>query len=72
MVDFSKGEVALYFPEMKALLHECKFSNCTHVHEPGCAVKAAISDNHIHPQRYKSYLNILNGREMDVEPWELK
>lgn len=72
MVDFSKDEVALFFPEMKALLHECKFSNCTHVHEPGCAVKTAVSEHHIHPQRYKSYLNILSGKEMDIEPWELK
>ncbi|MDR0437145.1 MAG: ribosome small subunit-dependent GTPase A [Bacteroidales bacterium] len=72
MVDFSKDEVALYFPEMKALLHECKFSNCTHVHEPGCAVKTAVSEHYIHPQRYKSYLNILSGKEMDIEAWELK
>jgi ribosome biogenesis GTPase len=72
MVDFSKDEVALYFPEMKALLHQCKFSNCTHVHEPGCAVKTAVSEHHIHPQRYKSYLNILSGREMEIEAWELK
>ena len=72
MVDFSKEEVALYFPEMKALLHQCKFSNCTHVHEPGCAVKTAVSEHLIHPQRYKSYLNILSGKEMDIEPWELK
>ncbi|MCL2028337.1 MAG: ribosome small subunit-dependent GTPase A [Bacteroidales bacterium] len=72
MVDFSKDEVALYFPEMKALLHNCKFSNCTHVHEPGCAVKSAVSEGRIHSQRYKSYLNILSGKEMDIEPWELK
>ncbi len=72
MVDFSKDEVALYFPEMKALLHQCKFFNCTHVHEPGCAVKTAVSEHRIHSQRYKSYLNILNGKEMDVEAWELK
>jgi len=72
MVDFSKEEVALFFPEMKALLHKCKFSNCTHVHEPECAVKTAVSEHHIHPQRYKSYLNILNGKEMEIEAWELK
>ena len=72
MVDFAKEEVALFFPEMKALLHQCKFSNCTHVHEPGCAVKAAVSEHRIHPQRYKSYLNILSGREMEIEAWELK
>jgi len=72
MVDFSKSEVALFFPEMKALLHECKFANCTHVHEPGCAVKLAVSEHRVHPQRYKSYLNILSGKEMNIEPWELK
>ncbi|MCL2413299.1 MAG: ribosome small subunit-dependent GTPase A [Bacteroidales bacterium] len=72
MVDFSKNEVALFFPEMKALLEHCKFANCTHVHEPGCAVKSAVSEHRVHPQRYKSYLNILNGKEMEIEPWELK
>jgi len=72
MVDFSKSEVALFFPEMKALLHACKFANCTHVHEPGCAVKLAVSEHRVHPQRYKSYLNILSGKEMNIEPWELK
>jgi ribosome biogenesis GTPase len=72
MVDFSKDEVALYFPEMKALLHQCRFTSCTHVHEPECAVKTAVSEHRIHPQRYKSYLNILSGKEMAVEAWELK
>ena len=72
MVDFSKDEVHLYFPEMRRFENSCKFHNCTHVHEPGCAVKKALEDGLIYPQRYKSYLNILNGEEMDTEAWALK
>ena len=72
MFDFKKEEIALFFPEMKKKLPKCKYSNCMHVHEPNCAVKNGVETQSIHHQRYKSYLNILNGREMDIEPWELK
>ena len=64
MVQFTKDELALYFPEMKELLPHCRFSNCTHEHEPGCAVKAAVNEGRIAPIRYKSYLNILHGEEV--------
>jgi ribosome biogenesis GTPase len=40
-------------------LHNCKFNNCTHVHEPGCAVLKALENGEIHPERYKNYLQIL-------------
>ncbi len=64
MVDFSKEELSLFFPEMRALANQCKFDNCTHEHEPQCAVKKAVEENKIYLQRYKSYLNILHGEEM--------
>ena len=64
MVQFTKDELALYFPEMKELLPHCRFSNCTHEHEPGCAVKEAVEKGLVSSLRYRSYLNILHGEEV--------
>lgn len=66
MVQFQKDELALYFPEMHQLLSHCKFSNCTHEHEPGCAVKEAVEKGEISEIRYNSYLNILHGEEVPL------
>lgn len=62
-IDMSKEEVAHYFPEMFALSHECRFANCTHTHEPGCAVLAALDNQMIAQSRYTSYLSILEDSE---------
>ena len=59
MVDFNAQELSHFFPEMRARLHGCRFANCTHVHEPGCAIKEAVNDGLISEERYKNYLNIL-------------
>lgn len=72
MVDFNKEEVSLYYPEMQKLRSACRFYNCTHEHEPGCAIKAAVENQQINPERYQNYLNIINGREMLVESWKDK
>jgi len=72
MVDFTKEEVTYFFPEMKLLANQCQFDNCTHEHEPKCAIKKAVEQGTISETRYQNYLNIINGREMDVEGWELK
>ena len=56
-----KYELAHYFPEMKALMHECQFNNCIHINEPSCAIKNAVNDNSIDYNRYVSYLNILDS-----------
>lgn len=72
MVNFSKEELSHYYPEMKAVLSDCRFHNCTHEHEPGCAVKEAVEAGEISETRYFNYLNILNGREMDLEEWETR
>lgn len=58
LIDIEQGELAEYYPEMKALLSECRFSNCKHLQEPGCAVKAALSEARISEERYLSYLAI--------------
>ncbi len=59
-IDFDKYEVAHYFPELFAISRDCRFDNCTHTHEPGCAVLAALESQHIAQSRYASYLSILD------------
>ncbi|MGM9775103.1 MAG: ribosome small subunit-dependent GTPase A [Candidatus Egerieousia sp.] len=59
LVDFSKEELSNYFPEMLRIEDNCKFIPCTHTHEPGCAVKAAVEEGKISVERYLSYLAML-------------
>ena len=59
LVDLEKEEIALYFPEMLAAAKDCRFTPCTHTHEPGCAVKAAVDRGDISAERYNSYLGML-------------
>jgi len=61
--DIEPEELDAYFPEMKALVKFCQFSDCTHVHEPGCAVIAAVEEGSVHPRRYESYLRIRYGEQ---------
>jgi ribosome biogenesis GTPase len=67
MMDIEPHELSHYFPEMKALIHDCKFNNCMHLEEPGCAVKKAVEENKIAAERYISYLNILGT--IDNKKW---
>jgi len=60
LVHFEKSEIPRCFPEMERLLPQCQYSNCTHIHEPGCAVKQALERGEISSLRYNSYLSILN------------
>ena len=59
LVDLGRDEIALYFPEMLRASEGCRFTPCTHTHEPGCAVKAAVERGEISPERYNSYLGML-------------
>lgn len=59
IVDLEKEHYAHYFPEMRALLNECRFSNCKHLNEPHCAVKAAVETQQIAPHRYQTYLQLM-------------
>ena len=59
LVQLEKAEIALYFPEMLQAARDCRFTPCTHTHEPGCAVKAAVDEGRISPERYNSYLGML-------------
>jgi ribosome biogenesis GTPase len=56
--DTEPEELDAYFVEMRHLVSECKFSDCTHTHEPGCAVRAAVESGKIARQRYQSYLRL--------------
>ena len=67
MVDFNAQELSHFFPEMRAVLHGCRFANCTHRHEPGCAVMQAVDDGSISPERYRNYLNILEDIEQEAQ-----
>ena len=60
LIDFDKAEIPRCFPEMERLLPSCQFRNCTHTHEPNCAVKQGIIAGEISELRYNSYLSILN------------
>ena len=58
LVDIPKNELAQYYPEMRVVMNDCKFNNCQHFNEPGCAVKVAVNDGTISEERYLSYLAI--------------
>ncbi|MCR4816390.1 MAG: ribosome small subunit-dependent GTPase A [Bacteroidales bacterium] len=66
MVDFTPEELSHFFPEMRSRLHDCRFANCTHRHEPGCAIKEAVENGEISAERYQNYLNIIESIESDA------
>ena len=59
LVDIAPEELSTYFPEMLRVMDDCRFKPCTHTHEPGCAVKQALEDGTVSPERYGSYLGML-------------
>ena len=59
LVNPEKEEISRYFPEMLKISENCRFTPCTHTHEPGCAVKEAVEDGRISPERYSSYLGMI-------------
>ena len=72
LIQYEKEEVGHYFPEMLSLLEQCRFSNCTHTHEPGCAVKAAVEAGEIAPSRYRNYLSIIENEDLNLKDWMLE
>ena len=56
-------ELSGYFKEIFRFSRDCRFSNCTHTHEPGCAVLKAVEDHYIAASRYQSYLSMLDDKE---------
>ncbi|GAA4406342.1 ribosome small subunit-dependent GTPase A [Nibrella viscosa] len=63
LADMQKEEISHYFPEMRNLLNACRFHNCLHINEPGCAVKDAVGTGDIAESRYWSYLGMVSGED---------
>jgi len=63
VIDIEKQELGHFFPEMRERMNECRFNNCRHINEPGCAVLAALENGEIELSRYESYLSIYNGND---------
>jgi ribosome biogenesis GTPase len=61
--DTEPEELDGYFPELRELVQHCQFSDCTHIHEPGCAVRRALEEGKIHAERYESYLRLRAGQD---------
>ena len=61
--DTEPEEMEAYFPELRDLVQGCQFSDCTHTHEPNCAVLAAVKDGRVHPERFDSFLRLRAGQE---------
>jgi ribosome biogenesis GTPase len=70
ILDFKTEEISHYFVEMRALLNNCKFNNCMHENEPGCAVRQAYYDGKIPEERYVNYLSILTDYRANYKHWE--
>lgn len=63
VIDIEQQELGHFFPEMRERMHDCRFNNCRHINEPGCAVLAALENGEIEPSRYESYLSIYHGND---------
>ncbi len=61
--DMEPGEICGYFKEIFRFSKDCRFSNCTHTHEPGCAVREAVENHLIAQSRYASYVSMLNDKD---------
>jgi ribosome biogenesis GTPase len=63
ITDIEPRELGHFFPEMRALMNQCKFNNCVHINEPGCAVLKALENGDLEPTRYDSYQSIYFGND---------
>ena len=63
--DLDKDEIEHYFPEIFTCGHQCRYPNCSHLHETGCAVKEAVDKGEISPMRYESYLTLMQSASED-------
>ena len=63
IVDIEKEELSHFFVEMRERLNQCRFNNCRHINEPGCAVIKAVEEGEIEISRYESYLSIYHGND---------
>ena len=61
--DTEPEEMEAYFPELRELVQDCQFSDCSHTHEPNCAVLKAVKEGRVHPERFESFLRLRTGQE---------
>jgi len=61
VIDIEQQELGHFFPEMRELMNDCRFNDCRHLSEPGCAVREALKADRIAPSRYDSYISIYHG-----------
>jgi ribosome biogenesis GTPase / thiamine phosphate phosphatase len=59
--DVEPEEIDGYFPELRTLVADCQFNDCTHIREPGCAVREAVEEGKVHRTRYEAYLRMRSG-----------
>lgn len=64
LVNMSEQELSHYFPEMRERLQHCRFNNCKHLNEPGCAILAAVQNGEIDEERYINYLSMLRNEDI--------
>jgi len=62
IIDLARNEIGLYFTDIFRISQDCTFTSCTHIHEPGCAVRKAVDDKVLAQSRYQSYVNIFSDR----------
>ncbi|MBI9038356.1 MAG: ribosome small subunit-dependent GTPase A [Bacteroidales bacterium] len=70
LLDFKNIEISERFPEMRKIMMNCRFNNCTHIHEPDCAVLEALKNGEISQSRYNNYLSIFNDEYFDEKEWD--
>ncbi|MCJ8210602.1 ribosome small subunit-dependent GTPase A [Mucilaginibacter sp. RS28] len=63
IIDIGQQELGHFFPEIRERMNDCRFNNCRHINEPGCAVLEALENGEIEPSRYESYLSIYHGND---------
>ncbi|PTQ99883.1 ribosome biogenesis GTPase [Mucilaginibacter yixingensis] len=63
IIDIEPQELGHFFPEIRERMNGCRFNNCRHINEPGCAVLDAVEEGEIAPTRYESYLSIYHGND---------
>src|SRR5690554_2252463 len=66
VIDLDKKVMSHYFPEMRALLNQCKYHNCMHLNEPECVIKEAVEDGQIHPSRYSTYVDLITEDQSET------
>ena len=72
LIQYKPEEIRDYFPELRRYNNQCRFSDCSHTHEPGCKVLEALDRGEIAPHRYENYLNILHDNDMMISEWQLR